>query len=226
MDFKLIKEPDIEDDHPTLRSIAAAIDSVDPNQEDPVLTLFPSENIDDSSYLQFQYCKDVKTGETILDLSVMIEKDNYEEKYYSYIAKNMDEVKEIFFNYFSSHKLPNLAYWTDDTEDVKEAEKRIMTINIFKEAFNIHRKNGKEIYKGFGFKHHSDVTQYYVHPDNQSSEGTTALCQPIGESVVLFSLLLLSIINDKEPFGDYYYNEEKAVFILNLQFPKTGIARE
>jgi len=220
MDFKLIKEPDIEDDHPTLRSIAAALDSLDPDQEDPVLTLFPSENINGSRYLQFQYCKDVKTGEVELFLSVMIEKDNYEDKYYSYIPKNMDELKEIFFNYFSSHKLPSLLYWTDDTEDFKEGAKRAMTINIFKEAFKITRTNGKEIYKGFGFKHHSDVTQYYVHPDNQSSEGTTSLCQPIGESVVLFSLLLLSIINDKEPFGDYYYYEDKSVFYLKFKVPE------
>jgi hypothetical protein len=170
MDFKLIKEPDIEDDHPTLRSIAAAIDLLDPNQEDTVLTLFPSDNIDDSRYLQVQCSKDVKTGEVELFLSVMIEKDNYEDKYYSYIAKNMDEVKEIFYNYFSSHKLPSLLYWTDETESFKESEKRMMTINIFKEAFKINRTNGKEIYKGFGFKHHSDVTQYYVHPNNQSQK--------------------------------------------------------
>ena len=44
-----------------------------------------------------------------------------------------------------------------------------MTVNLFKEAYKIRRPNGKEIYKGFGFKHHSDVTQYYVHPNNQSS---------------------------------------------------------
>ena len=219
MDFKLIKEPDIEDDHPTLRSIAAALDSLDPNQEDPVLTLFPSENIDGSRYLQLQYL-DFGEGEDVPELMTIIEKDNYEDKYYSYIAKNMDEVKEIFFNYFSSHKLPSLLYWRDVTEDYKEAEKINMNINIFKEAFKIHRINGKEIYKGFGFKHLSDVTQYYVHPDNQSSEGTTALCQPIGESVVLFSLLLLSIINDKEPFGDYYYNEDKSRFYLKFTIPE------
>ena len=220
MDFKLIKEPDIEDDHPTLRSIAAAIDSLSPDQEDPVLTLFPSENIDGSRYLQFQYCKEAETGEIELNLSIMIEKDNYEDKYYSYIAKNMDEVKEIFYNYFSSHKLPSLLYWTDETEEYKDGEKRMMTINIFKEAFRINRVNGKEIYKGFGFKHHSDVTQYYVHPDNQSSEGTTALCQPIGESVVLFSLLLMSIINDQKPFGDYYFNEDKSIFYLKFTVPE------
>jgi MoxR-like ATPase len=220
MDFKLIKEPDIEDDRPTLRSIAAALDALTPDQDDPVLTLFPSENIDDSTHLQFQYSREAKTGEVRLFLSITIEKENYEDKYYSYIAKNMDEVKEIFFNYFSSHKLPGLLYWTDETDDVKESIERTMNLNIFKEAFKITRKDGKEIYKGFGFKHRSDVTQYYVHPNNQSAEGTTALCQPIGESVVLFSLMLLSIIDSKEPFGDYFYDEEKSKFYLKFTVPE------
>jgi len=220
MDFKLIKEPDIEDDHPTLRSIAAALDALSPDQDAPVLTLFPSENIEDSSYLQFQYCKDSKTGEAELFLSVLIEKDNYEDKHYNYIAKDMDEVKEIFYNYFTAHRLPSLIYWTDDTENIKESEERMMKLNIFKESYKITRKNGKEIYKGFGFKHHSDVTQYYVHPNNQSDSGTTSLCQPIGESVVLFSLMLSDIIRFGEAFGDYYYNDEKDRFYLMFNVPE------
>ena len=220
MDFKLIKEPDIEDDHPTLRSIAAALDALSPDQEDPVLTLFPSENIEGSSHLQFQYCKDVKTGEIELVLSVTIEKDNYEDKYYDYYAKDLDEVKEIFYNYFSAHKLPSLIYWTDATEDIKESEERTMRLNIFKESYKITRANGKEIYKGFGFRHHSDVTQYYVHPDNMSDSGTTALCQPIGESLVLFSLLLSAIVNGQETFGDYFYDDGKEHFYLKFNVPE------
>ena len=95
-----------------------------------------------------------------------------------------------------------------------------MTVNLFKEAYKITRPNGKEIYKGFGFKHHSDVTQYYVHPDNQSAEGTTALCQPIGEAVIIFSMLMQGIVTDKtEPIGDYYYNEDKSAFFLELKVP-------
>lgn len=41
-------------------------------------------------------------------------------------------------------------------------------MNIFKISYKIVRENNDEIYKGFGFKHHSDATQYYVHPNNQS----------------------------------------------------------
>jgi hypothetical protein len=220
MDFKLIKEPDIEDDHPTLRSIAAAFDSLSPDQDDPVITLFPSEKIDDSRYLQFQYTQDNKTGEYSLCLTTLIEKDYYEDKYYNYYAKDLDEVKEIFYNYFTSHKFPSLRYWSDETEIFKESEERGLKMNIFKEAYKITRKNGKEIYKGFGFKHLSDVTQYYVHPDNQSSTGITSLCQPIGEAVVLFSLMISAIIKGQEPFGDYYYNEDKSIFYLNFRVPK------
>jgi hypothetical protein len=76
---------------------------------------------------------------------------------------------------------------------------------IFKESYKITRKNGKEIYKGFGLKRYSDLTQYYVHPDKPASSGTTSLCQPIGESVVLFFLLLAGILDGDNKFGDYYY---------------------
>lgn len=60
-------------------------------------------------------------------------------------------------------------------------------------AFKIVRRNSKLIYKGFGFKHLSDATQYYVHPDNQSYKGTTTLCQPIGEAIILFGSMISSI---------------------------------
>ena len=95
-----------------------------------------------------------------------------------------------------------------------------MLVNLFKEAYKITRPNGKEIYKGFGFKHHSDVTQYYVHPNNQSADGTTSLCQPIGEAVILFSMLMKGITASKsEPIGDYCYNDEKSRFLLELMIP-------
>ena len=67
--------------------------------------------------------------------------------------------------------------------------KKKETLNAFKVAYKVVRDNSKEIYKAFGFKHHSDVTQYYVHPDNESSSGTTTLCQPIGEAIILFTSL-------------------------------------
>ena len=95
-----------------------------------------------------------------------------------------------------------------------------MTVGLFKEAYKITRPNGKEIYKGFGFKHHSDVTQYYVHPNNQSAYGTTTLCQSIGEAVILFSMLMKGItINKSEQIGDYYFNDDKSSFFLELKIP-------
>lgn len=95
-------------------------------------------------------------------------------------------------------------------------------MNLFKIAFKVVRNNSKVIYKGFGFKHLSDATQYYVHPDNQSYKGTTTLCQPIGEAVILFSSMLSSIINaDKEkPFGDYWVSSTKDEFFLDINIPE------
>lgn len=95
-------------------------------------------------------------------------------------------------------------------------------MNLFKIAFKVVRNNSKVIYKGFGFKHLSDATQYYVHPDNQSYKGTTTLCQPIGEAVILFSSMLSSIINaDKEkPFGDYWISSNKDELFLEINIPE------
>lgn len=99
-------------------------------------------------------------------------------------------------------------------------------MNLFKIAFSHVRKNSKAIYKGFGFNHLSNVTQYYVHPYNQSYNGTTSLCQPIGEAVILFCSMLSSIIkvinsndDDVKPFGDYWVNSNKSEYFLEIAIP-------
>lgn len=94
-------------------------------------------------------------------------------------------------------------------------------MNLFKNAYKCSRSNSDDIYRGFGFKHLSDATQYYVHPNNQSINGTTTLCQPIGEAVVLFSLLRASIENDDTiVYGDYYADEQSKVFFLRIEVPE------
>ena len=92
-------------------------------------------------------------------------------------------------------------------------------MNIFKTAYKVVRKNSPEIYKGFGFKHLSDVTQYYVHPDNQSYKGTTTLCQSIGEAVILFTLMIQAAANSNA-FGDYYISDNKTSFLLDITLPE------
>ena len=93
-------------------------------------------------------------------------------------------------------------------------------MNIFKISYKVVRKNNAEIYKGFGFKHLSDATQYYVHPDNQSYKGTTTLCQPIGEAVNLFSLLLAGIMkSDGTPIGNYFTSADKQTSFITVDIP-------
>lgn len=92
-------------------------------------------------------------------------------------------------------------------------------MNIFKMSYKVVRENSSDIYKGFGFKHLSDATQYYVHPDNQSYKGTTTLCQPIGESVILFASMLSDIISRKS-CGDYYTSDDKEVVFLEIEVPE------
>jgi hypothetical protein len=95
-------------------------------------------------------------------------------------------------------------------------------MNLFKIAYKVVRSNSKIIYKGFGFKHLSDGTQYYVHPDNQSYKGTTTLCQPIGEAVILFCSMLSSVLNknNENPIGNYWFNQSKNEFLLELNVPE------
>jgi hypothetical protein len=91
-------------------------------------------------------------------------------------------------------------------------------MNIFKISYKTVRENSDVIFKGFGFRHLSDATQYYVHPDNQSYKGTTTLCQPIGEAVILFTSLLTAIMEGKG-FGDYFFNDDRTSAYLELQVP-------
>ena len=93
-------------------------------------------------------------------------------------------------------------------------------MNLFKIAYKIKRENSEEIYKAFGFKHLSDVTQYYVHPNNQSFKGTTTLCQPIGEAISLFSLLLVKFASGRGDIdGDVYSSGESGGIYLEISIP-------
>ncbi len=92
-------------------------------------------------------------------------------------------------------------------------------MNIFKVAYKVVRENSSEIYKGFGFKHLSDATQYYVHPDNQSYKGTTTLCQPIGEAVILFASMLQATAKGKS-FGDFLVSDDKEDVFLDFTVPE------
>ena len=93
-------------------------------------------------------------------------------------------------------------------------------MNIFKISYKVVRKNSDEIYKGFGFKHHSDATQYYVHPNNQSHKGTTTLCQPIGEAISLFSLLVAWAANGEDAVeGNYYASDDGKQVFFTMYVP-------
>ena len=91
-------------------------------------------------------------------------------------------------------------------------------MNIFKLSYRICRHNSREIYKGFGLHHLSDVTQYYVHPHNESPQGTTTVCQPIGESLVLFTTLIQSI-RAGHGGGDIYYDDPEDRVLIDIIVP-------
>ncbi len=92
-------------------------------------------------------------------------------------------------------------------------------VKIFRIAYKVARENSSAIYKGFGFKHLSDATQYYVHPDNQSRKGTTTLCQPIGEAVILFAAMLRATAKGKN-FGDFLISDDRESVFLDFVVPE------
>lgn len=92
-------------------------------------------------------------------------------------------------------------------------------MKIFRIAYKVVRENSSAIYKGFGFKHLSDATQYYVHPDNQSRKGTTTLCQPIGEVVILFATMLRATAKGKS-FGDFLISDDRESVFLDFVVPE------
>ncbi len=86
----------------------------------------------------------------------------------------------------------------------------------FKAAYKIVRENDNEIYKGFGFKHLSDATAYYVHRNNESFKGTTTLCQSIGEAVIFLAEYLSDILKSAKTGGEILTDSDGNIVWLDL----------
>lgn len=99
-----------------------------------------------------------------------------------------------------------------------ENKNKIQDLNLFKRAYKVVRENSNQIYRGFGFHHLSDVTQYYVHPNNQSFNGTTTLAQPIGEAIILFALMMKRIA-EEQPIGDFFVLDDEDRVFLSIDIP-------
>lgn len=100
--------------------------------------------------------------------------------------------------------------------EINKLIKRKNKMKPCKAAYKIVRDGDNEIFKGFGFRHLSDATQYYVHPDNQSYKGTTTLCQPIGEAVMLLTDFVISITEDAGTNGDICYSDTATQIYLDM----------
>lgn len=131
-------------------------------------------------------------------------------------AINQEECISLFQAVCVQAEVPDFSAWVDITV---ETFFRRIRMNIFKYAYKVVRDNSSEIYKGFGFKHLSDATQYYVHPDNQSYDGTTSLCQSIGEALVLFASML-RFASKGDYLGDFLVNKDKRSVFLEFCVPE------
>ena len=89
-----------------------------------------------------------------------------------------------------------------------------------KAAYKMVRNEDSEIYKGFGFKHLSDATSYYVHRNNESFKGTTTLCQPIGEAVIFAAEYFSNVLNGKDSDGDILTDNTGRKVWLDIPVPQ------
>ncbi len=106
-------------------------------------------------------------------LEIGLKLDNGDTQIFRLPKTEKEACVNIFQTVCVDGNVPDLTKWDDITDEIFP---KTTEINIFKTAYKTVRENSTEIYKGFGFKHLSNATQYYVHPDNQSFEGTTTLC--------------------------------------------------
>lgn len=88
-----------------------------------------------------------------------------------------------------------------------------------KAAYKIVRKNDSEIYKGFGFRHLSDATAYYVHRNNESFKGTTTLCQPIGEGIIFMAEYMSYFLKDPVNTSGIVTDDKGSTIWLEMPVP-------
>ncbi len=92
-------------------------------------------------------------------------------------------------------------------------------MNLFQIAYKVSRTD-TEIFEGFGFKHHSDATQYYVHANNQAYDKSTTLCQPIGEAITLARHLVCSMKQSgTAPLGDVWFSDDRTTAFMLVNLP-------
>lgn len=206
-------------ENPTLQDIKRAIDLVYDSHGWRFLILVPSDPLDGTAYMQ----SGMNDDDTFPAVEVSLnDESKLGWRQFSYFPKSRDEMYTLFSDYFLNCNAPDYLNWEENTteaalwSDLFSGTK----INLFKRAFKVVRSNSNEIYKGFGFHHLSDVTQYYVHPNNQSYKGTTSLCQPIGESISMFSLLLGSIMaGTNKVSGDYFASDDRNGVFIDFLVP-------
>lgn len=58
-----------------------------------------------------------------------------------------------------------------------------------------------------------------MHPDNQSYNGTTNLCHPIGEAIILFATMLREFA-DGNLIGDYHVDHDHNTIFLEIDVPE------
>lgn len=99
-----------------------------------------------------------------------------------------------------------------------------MILNLFKASYRDQRKTGK-LYNGFGLWHKDDVSEYFVHDNNEGYNKRTYVSQAIGEAVIFYSENILAEMNGA---GSYIKFKELDVntSLCNIILPEEWIFNE
>lgn len=95
--------------------------------DDCFIILEPKQPIDNSIYLQVS----LDQNKYKIEIRLIFSSDD-DFKHYSLLCANKEEVYQLFDNYYSSSKLPDLRHWTDETSTFKEEEERDM-VKLYKD---------------------------------------------------------------------------------------------
>ncbi len=171
--------------------------------------------INSPSQLSFVQCFKTKSSYSV-DVGFMDPGSAMRDKAQRASGLTLEQAIDIFKEVVTKGVVSPHFAWKDVTNEVYCMS---VSIKVFRQAYKTVRENSDHIYRAFGLRHLADATQYYLHPNNQSARGKTSLAQPIGESIILLSLLSRSIAGGKA-LGDIFYLKEGGRYFLEIDVPQ------
>ena len=190
--------------HPTLVQIKKAIQALDSDKNAPFLILAVKPPINGSGFIQIYKNTQAKNGKDSYTTEIQFDFICNDEKWrqYSKTIEDVNEVKNIFEDYFINRKTPDVTGWEEIYQKIKDQKFSADYFNLEEICSGCLRKNDSLIYNGHGIKHGSTINGQTIY-------------QPMGEALTL----LTKLVNSDGQYGDVYYSNDKKRFYCSIVFP-------